>query len=144
MTTDNPDVKRKAADKPSVVDQLAEDAVPPEYPEGVPELQSWLQIRPRSRRAEFKRRYAEVIEFQKLVSERHKGVTDKSPLPDQMRMAADMDDLCERIDRTLEIAAADLKAYRAWSDEVDDNTLIKTFNVFSVRSQPGEASSSAS
>lgn len=131
-------------DEPSVVDQLAEDALPTEYPEGAPELLPYLALRPRSRRAEFKRRYAEVVEFQKKISAKHKSVTDKSPLADQMRMAADLDDLYERIDQVLEIAAADAKAYRAWSDEVDDETLMRTFNVYAVRSQPGEASSSAS
>jgi len=131
-------------EQPSLVDQLAEDAAPEEYPAGVPELLPFLQIRPRSRRAEFKRRYAEVIDFQKKVSAKYKAVTGKAPLSEKMRMAADLDDLYERIDQTLEIAAADPKAYRKWSDEVDDENLLKTFNVYSVRSQPGEASSSAS
>ncbi|HEX6969046.1 MAG TPA: hypothetical protein VF174_09590 [Micromonosporaceae bacterium] len=131
-------------EQPSLVDQLAEDAVPTEYPEGAPELLPFLQLRPRSRRAAFKRQYAEVIDLQKEVTSRSKGVTEKSSPSAQMRLAADLDDLYEQIDQLMQLAAVDEAAYRKWADEVDDETLLVTFNVYAARSQPGEASSSAS
>lgn len=130
--------------QPSVIDQLAEDALPTEYPEGAPELLPFLTLRPRSRRAQFKRQYADVIAFQEELQKRHKDVTTSSPPADQMRLAADMDDLCERVDQLMELVAADPVAYRKWADEVDDETLVKVFQVYVQRSQPGEASSSAS
>ena len=136
-----PPVKKQ---QPSVIDQLAEDALPTEYPEGAPELLPYLQLRPRSRRAQFKRKYAEVIAFQEELQKKHKGITPESPVADQMRLSADVDELYERIDELMELAAVDPGAYRKWADEVADEMLLQTFQVYAQRSQPGEASSSAS
>lgn len=143
----------------SVIDQLADDVeaetAPAEYPEGVPELRPWLLIRPRSRRAEFKRKYAEFAPMQRDVENlRKSGVFaaadnsegEQSPeaTADQLRAWADIDDYYQLIDELLELAAVDPDAYRAWSDEADDQTLMTTFAVYIRRTQPGEASSSAS
>src|SRR5690606_29149193 len=68
--------------QPSVSDQLAEDALPTAYREGAPELLPYLQLRRRSRRAQFKRKYAEVIAFQEELQKKHKGITPESPVAD--------------------------------------------------------------
>ena len=138
----------KKTDQPSVVDQLAEDATPDEYPAGAPELQPYLQIRPRSKRAEFKRKYAKFAEQQDKTQALHKAANRKDDDPaavaDKMRVWADLDDLYQVMDELMELAAVDPDAYRKWADEAVDEVLVKVFQVFMKRSQPGEASSSTS
>ena len=135
----------KKPEQPSVLDQMADDAAPDEYPAGAPGLQPYLQIRPRSRRAQFKRKYADVAQLQETASAelKAKKITDKSPVHEQLRLDATLDDLYQLIDELMEMAAVDPQAYRKWADEVDDQTLMATFTVYQKRSQPGEASSSA-
>ena len=48
------------------------------------------------------------------------------------------------IEEYLAICARDEDAFRKWALEVDDSTLIKTFNTYMKVNQPGEATSSAS
>jgi hypothetical protein len=139
--------------EPSLVDQMGEDAenveIPKEYPPGVPALKPLLAIRPRSRRAEFKRRYAEVAEMRALIKDaqaevsRHKEGSD-AHYAAQMRMWAQMDDVYQKVDEALRLAAVDPDAYAEWSDEVSDEDLMTTFNVYQSRTQPGEALSSTS
>jgi hypothetical protein len=130
-------------------DAEAVDA-PTEYPEGVPALKSFLAIRPRSRRAEFKRKLSEFFAQQDKVQkiqddmlelQKQSGKVDQAA---QMSVWADADDMYQLVDDLLRIAAVDPEEYAAWSDEVDDNDLMTTFNVYQQRTQPGEASSSTS
>jgi hypothetical protein len=146
---------KKPADV-SVIDQMAADAAPAEYPEGTPELRPWLQIRPRSRRAQFKRKYAEfskvrddVRRFQEsgLFNAPEDGAEETPErTAEKLRMWADMDDYYQLMDELLELAALDPVAYRSWSDAptLTDETLSQAFTVYMMRTQPGEASSSAS
>lgn len=139
--------------KSSAVDELADDANPPEYPDGAPLLKPYLQIRPRSQRAEFKRRYAEFADMQKRMQELQAeqqrladdDSDDVSPVrnAERMRLWADMDDYYQKMDDLMRLAAVNAEAYTEWSDEVDDGGLAEVFTVFARRSQPGEASSSA-
>jgi hypothetical protein len=48
------------------------------------------------------------------------------------------------IEEYLAVCARDEGAFRKWALEVDDTTLIKTFNCYMKVNQPGEATSSAS
>lgn len=139
------------ADKPSVVDELADDANPPEYPEGAPLLKPFLQIRPRSRRAEFKRGYAKFEGAQKRMAELQSsaalmgdGEDTTERTAERMRIWAEMDDYYQLMDDLMALAAVNPDAYREWSDEAGDETLAAVFTVYARRSQPGEASSSAS
>jgi hypothetical protein len=145
---------KKPAELPSVVDQMGEDAegveVPTEYPPGVPGLKPMLAIRPRSKRAEFKRRFAEVAEMRSLVEKAQaeagklkQGSDDRYAA--ELRLWAQMDDLFDKVNAALRIAATDEAEYDAWSDALeDDNDLMTTFSVYQSRTQPGEASSSTS
>lgn len=156
-TTNRTPVKKRAEheldDALSVVDQLADDAesveAPKEYPPGVPALKTLLAIRPRSRRAEFKRRYAEVAELNVKVkalqaeATKHKSGSNERYAAD-LRVWAEMDDMLDIVDKALRLAAVDPEAYAAWSDEVSDDDLMLTFNVYQQRTQPGEALSSTS
>ena len=139
----------KKPDQPSIVDELADDATPAEYPEGAPLLKPYLQIRPRSLRAEFKRKYAEFatvqVQMQKLQAS---GVLDPTNVDPQanaerMRAWADMDDYYQLMDDLMAMAAVNPDAYREWSDKADDVELATVFQVYAKRSQPGEASRSA-
>ena len=144
----------EAVDEPTVLEQLAEDAEqidqPTEYPKGAPALKPMLAIRPFSKRAQFKRYYAEVAEFKaeldKMQAEvkKHKAGSNEHYAA-QILMWAAMDEVFERVNAALRLAAVDPEAYDRWSDNLqDDNDLMTTFNVYQQRTQPGEASSSAS
>lgn len=137
----------------SVVDQMAEDAeavtTPPEFPPGAPELKPLLAIRPRSRRAEFKRRYAEIAEQKPLIEAAQKESAKLKQGSDEryaaeLRLWAQMDDFYEKVDGALRLAAIDEDAYTKWSDEVGDEDLAQTFSAYQARTQPGEAPSSTS
>lgn len=140
-------------DEPTLIDALADEAAPEpaEYPVGAPLLKPYLQIRPRSRRAEFKRRYAEFATMQDTVGALAKAAnaTDAPKLPEAQQAAenmllwADADDLYQKMDDLMRLAAVDEVEYTAWSDDADDKDLIATFQVYMRVSQPGEASSSA-
>lgn len=133
----------------SIVDQLADDAatveIPTEYPKGAPALKHMLAIRPFSRRAAFKRHYAEVAESKgemtKLQVELAKLETGTDAhYAAQLRVWAAMDDVFEKVNNALRLAAVDQEAYDRWSDALtDDNDLMTTFNVYQQRTQPGEA-----
>ena len=139
----------KKPDQPSVVDELADDATPVEYPEGAPLLKPYLQIRPRSLRAEFKRKYAEFAEVQEQMQKvQASGVlkdddADPKRGAEKMRVWADMDDYYQLMDDLMAMAAVNSDAYREWSDVADDAELVAVFQVYAKRSQPGEASRSA-
>lgn len=137
----------------TLVDALHEDAnALTEYPPGCPELIPFLSLRPRSRRARFKRKFSEctVLEDQlKDLQRRSKKLDNTKVSPDlarlRLQLSADFDDMVQVMDETLEIAAVDPEAYRAWSDEqTDDNAIPRLFQLYVNRSQVGEASSSTS
>lgn len=144
-------------EQPSVVDQMAEDAVPTEYPPGTPELIPILHVRPRSRRAEVKRQFKKFqAAQQKLDVAKAAGVfddldedaDDKAVSPElhaaRIDASADLDEMLQLMDDVMRMCAADPDAYQRWSIEVEDDTLSAAFAVFVDRSQPGEASSSTS
>lgn len=140
----------KKPEQPSAVDELAADAVPAEYPEGAPLLQPYLQIRPRSKRAEFKRKYAEFADIQSQMQKveasgvlKDDGGADPDRGAAQLRVWADMDDYYQMMDDLMAMAAVNPDAYREWSDEADDAELVAVFQVYAKRSQPGEVSRSA-
>jgi hypothetical protein len=142
-------VAKKAEPEVSVVDQLADDAatveMPTEYPKGAPALKVMLAIRPFSKRGEFKRRYAEVAETKGELAKLQAELTSLEQGTDahyaaQLRVWAAMDDIFEKVNAALRLAAVDVEAYDAWSDGItDDNDLMTTFNVYQQRTQPGEA-----
>lgn len=139
-------------DEPTPLDVMADDAAaqPVDYPPGAPAFKSLIAIRPFSRRAAFKRLYAEVAEkkgeLDKMQADAagHEEGTD-THYAAQLRVWAAMDEVFEKVNGALRLAAVDQDAYDAWSDTItDDNDLMTTFNAFQQRTQPGEASSSPS
>lgn len=150
MTTNTKKPDQPSALEPSAVDELADDATPEEYPEGAPILRPYLQIRPRSKRAEFKRKYAEFSGVQgQMQKVKASGVleaddgTDPERGAEQLRVWADMDDFYQMMDDLMALAAVNPDAYREWSDQADDAALVAVFQVYAKRSQPGEVSRSA-
>lgn len=138
----------------SLIDALAEDAgALTEYPPGTPELTPYLELKPRSRRARFKRKFAECTALEDTVKDvqrrAKKLAANQKNTPElaslRMQLSADVDDLFGLMDEVLANAAADETAWRKWSDNLtDDNDLARVFQLYLQRSQPGEASSSAS
>jgi hypothetical protein len=137
----------------SVVDQMADDANPPEYPEGAPALIEYRYLYPRSKRGEFKRKLATFQESQtKLNAAKEAGLFEQIEQDDltaeqqqaRIMLAADADDMFALMDDLMRMCAANPDGYDAWARSVDDAGLAKVFEVFMQRSQPGEASSSTS
>lgn len=136
----------------SVVDQMAEDVgqidQPTEYPPGAPEFKVMLALRPRGRRAEFKRLLAEIAErgpaLRKEQVEIGKIKDDGRREAASMRLWADMDELYEVIEKALRLVAVDEAKFDLWATEVTDDDLQVTWAVYQTKAQPGEASSSSS
>lgn len=151
-----PDTVLNEPDEPTLIDALAAESAPEpvDYPVGAPLLKPYLQIRPRSNRAKFKREYAEFAKQQDTIGALTKAARraeddDAVKLPEaeqaaeNMRLWADADDLYQKMDDLMRLAAVSSDEYSAWSDEVDDKDLVQTFQAYMQESQPGEASSSA-
>lgn len=138
----------------SLVDALRDDAgALAEYPPDTPELVPYLELKPRSRRSRFKRKFAECTALEdtiKDVQKRAKSLARTTKVTPElsamrMRLSADVDDLFQVMDEVLTIAAVDELAWRDWSDNLaDDNDLARVFQLYMQRSQPGEASGSSS
>jgi hypothetical protein len=138
----------------SVVDEMVDDANPPDYPAGTPTLIEYRFLYPRSRRGEFKRLLAKFRGSQeKLNAAKDGGLfddvdkdTDLTAEQQEARieLAADADDLFDLMDRLMRMCAADPDEYDAWTRTVEDKVLTEVFTIFMARSQPGEASSSTS
>jgi hypothetical protein len=154
MTTAKPRTPRKtpvkpAAELPSVVDQMGEDAaLPTEYPPGVPELRPLLDVRPRGRRAEFKRLLAKVAERSPELQREQQGLEGIKSVEARevasLRLWASMDDLFEVIEEALRLVAVDPGKFDTWVAEASDEDLQIAWAVYQQRTQPGEASSSTS
>ena len=135
----------------SVIDQMADDVesgVPQEYPPGAPEFKVYLSVRPRGRRAEFKRLLADLAELnptlraEQAAISKIKGQGEKEAA--SMRLWARMDEMYELVEKALRIVAVDTEKFDAWAEEVSDEDLQTTWAVYQAKAQPGEASSSAS
>lgn len=139
-------------DKPSVVDQMIEDVesveLPQEYPPGAPEFKVLLAVRPRGRRAEFKRLLADIAEKGNLARDGQaamkKTKDDRRKERELFLLSAHIDEALELIEQALRLVAVDLEKYDAWAADVSDEDLQATWAVYQSRTQPGEASSSAS
>lgn len=138
---------------PSVVEQMADDAAtataPKEFPPGAPEFKALLGVRPRSRRAEFKRCYAAIAEMNVTIKALQAEAKQHDEGSDQryaaeIRLWAQMDELGELAEAALRLVAVAPDAFEAWVLEVSDEDLMTTFSAYQAMAQPGEASSSAS
>lgn len=122
-----------------------------EYPEGTPVLVPLLAL-PRMRRADAYEALGQVTTYQRQVKTAD-GEDDAEPELDdegnpkpreidpasfgaQYRVVA-------YVEEYLRTVAASPKAFDEWARGVSDSDLIKTFNVYLRKAQPGEAESSA-
>lgn len=142
----------KKVDDVSVLDQMATDAeeieAPTEYPPGAPEFKVYLALRPRARRADFKRLLAELTELNPELRGQQAAI---AKMKDQgakeaasMRLWARMDEMYEIVEKALRLVAIDVEKFDAWAAEASDEDLQTTWAVYQTKAQPGEASSSAS
>ena len=150
----------KSRDKPAeldatpVTEAIADDVAAETltFEPGTPELLSHLQM-PRMRRA---KAYGALGAVQAQNEKANPKTASDAPDADDDPAASnapveiDPSEYGERylilglIEEYLAICAADEDKFRRWALEVDDTTLIKTFNVYMKVNQPGEATSSAS
>lgn len=144
-------VTKKPDQQLDVIAELADDAVPVDYPEGAPALLPILAVRPRSKRGELKRAFGEFNDVRDEITElksspalKAENSADEELQAERLRLWARMDDYMQKMDDVLVLAAADPEAYRRWSDDATDEVLSQTFMVWAKRAQPGEASSSSS
>lgn len=142
---------RNKQDEQSVVDAMAEDAeqatTPPDYPAGAPEFKVLIAVRPRGRRAEFKRLLAQIAEKRpQLLAEQDAMSKLKGEQREVAgyRLWADLDELNEVIEQALRLVAVDAEKFDTWACEVSDEDLSATWSAYQSRAQPGEASSSTS
>jgi hypothetical protein len=125
-----------------------------EYPEGTPVLVPLLAL-PRMRRADAYEALGQVTTYQRQVKTADGADGDEAAEPElddegnpkpreidpasfgaQYRVVA-------YVEEYLRTVAASPKAFDEWAQNVPDSDLIKTFNVYLRKSQPGEAESSA-
>ena len=147
-----PEAQVETDEQLSVLDQMAEDVEateqPPEYPPGCPEFKVLLAVRPRTRRAEFKRLLAEIAEAapglraEQATLSKIKDETKREAAG--YRLWASMDEVNETIEKALRLVSVDVEKFDAWAEEVSDDDLQLTWSVYQKKAQPGEASSSAS
>ena len=149
--------------EPDPVDQLAEDVAAEtlEYPEGAPELLPVLAL-PRMRRADAYEALGHIQDEQRRVKRAEPDVNNgQEPPEDVNEVGEDSNDevkpveldplsygaqyrVVAYIEQYLGVVAADVKAFDRWKTRVTDADLVKTFNVYMKRTQPGEAASSTS
>lgn len=142
----------KKVDDVSVLDQMATDAeeieAPTEYPPGAPEFKVYLALRPRTRRAEFKRLLAELTELNPELRAQQAAIAkikdDGQKQAASMRLWARMDEMYEIVEKALRLVAVDVEKFDAWAAEASDEDLQTTWAVYQTKAQPGEAPSSAS
>lgn len=111
---------------------------PDEYPEGAPLLTPYPKIRPRSKLAQFKRRFAEVAALQERVTNAMPAGAFEPDASTAGKLAvwADADALLAAMDELMALAAVNPEAYREWSDQADDDALLAAFTAYMARSQP--------
>jgi hypothetical protein len=142
----------KKVDDVSVIDQMADDVesieVPQEYPPGAPEFKVYLALRPRTKRAEFKRLLAELTELNPELRAQQAAISKMKNQAEReaasMRLWARMDEMYEVVEKALRLVAVDVEKFDAWAADVDDEGLQTTWAVYQSKAQPGEAPSSAS
>lgn len=131
---------------PTAIDAIQSDAAPREYPKDAPQLWPYLRL-PFRQRAEFFRKFREMqaMEGDLTALEKKRNRAGKKPGNDVMlEQAAGLYELFAVMDEMMRIAAVDEQAYEQWVDSHTDDQFQELFAAYVERSQPGEASGSAS
>lgn len=148
--------------EPDAVDQLADDVAAEtlEYPEGTPTLLPVLAL-PRMRRADAYEALGHIQDEQRKVKRAEAPGEDDTSDVEASEPDDDQDDevkpveldplsygaqyrVVAYIEQYLGVVAKDPKDFLIWKTKVTDADLVKAFNVYMKRAQPGEAASSTS
>lgn len=155
-TVSKTEASEEADDKPSGTDELAAEVAVEklEYPPGTPVLLPLLKL-PRLRRAAAYKALGEIAAQQRRTDpggkpdEPDPGGDEQRPETDRAKVdEIDITELGDRylvvalLEEYLAVVAADEPMFRAWALDVDDAELVKVFNVYTRKTQPGEAASS--
>lgn len=129
-------------DEPTVIDSMAADAAPREYPKDAPGLWPYLKL-PFRQRAKFFAVYRQLNDRQAdMVAAEKKRRRGKQSEGQMLEQAEVLYELYALMDDLLEIAAVDKDRYRAWVESHNDDQFAELFAAYVERSQPGEASGS--
>ena len=133
-------------------DSLAQDVADEklEYPEGAPTLIPMLAL-PRMRRADAYDALGQITRWQREVRESQPDEDTEPPAEGEDEKPREIDPasygaqyrVVAYVEEYLRSVAANEKVFNIWAAQVDDGDLIKTFNVYLKKTQPGEAESSA-
>lgn len=130
---------------PTATDAMSADAAPREFPADAPPLIPYLRL-PFRKRAKFFKGFGELQEMQeKLSALDKKRKRAKNPGQDVLiEQASLLYELYGSMDDLMRIAAVDQEKYEEWVENHSDDQFQDLFSIYVERSQPGEASSSAS
>lgn len=130
--------------EPTIIDALNEDVTPKEYPKDAPALWPYLKL-PFRDRAKFFSVYRVLQAKQAdLLATEKKRKRGKLTDAQMLEAAEGVYDLYAMMDDLMRIAAVDKDAYNDWVRDHNDDEFATLFAAYVERSQPGEASSSAS
>lgn len=136
----------EAAEEPTIVDALNADVNPKELPKDAPPLWPYLRL-PFRKRAKFFSIYRKLQAQQAELEAVEKRRTRKNAAKKDDALfdqAEALYELYATMDDLMELASVDHEAYRAWVESHSDEEFAELFSAYVERSQPGEASSSAS
>lgn len=130
---------------PTATDAMSADAAPREFPKDAPALVPYLRL-PFRKRAKFFRGFGELQEMQeKLSALDKKRKRAKNPSQETLiEQATLLYELYGSMDDLMRVAAVDTEKYEEWVETHSDDEFQDLFSIYVERSQPGEASSSAS
>lgn len=129
-------------DEPTVIDSMAADAAPREYPKDAPGLWPYLKL-PFRQRAKFFAVYRELNVMQAdMVAAEKKRRRGKQNDTQMLEQAEKLYELYALMDDMLRICAVNEDVYEAWVQTHSDEEFGDLFAVYVERSQPGEASGS--
>ena len=146
-TPDEP--PRDGASTESLAADVADEAL--EYPEGTPTLIPMIAL-PRMRKADAYEALGQITSWQRQVREADPEGGEEPELDDEgNEKPREIDPasygaqyrVVAYVEEYLRTVAANEKAFTAWAARVSDSDLVKTFNVYLKKTQPGEAESSA-
>lgn len=123
--------------EPTFSEQVEDEAVPREKPEGSPDLIPFKAV-PRRRRADMMRAF-ETVQGKQDELEAIKAESEKDDAEGSTAgRAAVIFDLLADCEEMLTFAAVDAEVFRTWASSCEDNDLMALFGWYCSRFQMGE------
>jgi hypothetical protein len=146
--TDKQPTEKQSTGTATTVEAIASDARSQEveYPEGCPTLLPVLRLS-RARRSDYLDAMSELRRWQMAAAGQDgefKPSDEEAPPEIRLTEARDMMRILAAIEDVLAAVAVDPDRLRRWALDAEDAVLVQAFNAYIARTQPGEASSSAS